>query len=216
MSPLHDKKQDVPVRQVRARFDERTVRVYQAYSHEIADAALAAQTFKPPFKRERMTWIKPSLTWMMYRAGWGGKVGQERVLGIDILRAGFEWALAHSALSHFDQTMHSSVEEWQRLIEQSPVRLQWDPERSITLEALPWRAIQVGLGGVAVDAYVDTWIVGVEDMTPLVTELKSLVAMGDIVGAERRRPIERPYPLPKEIAERAGCQAGEVDEDRRL
>lgn len=36
---------------------------------------------------ERMTWIKPSFLWMMYRAGWGFKdKGQRRVLAIDISR----------------------------------------------------------------------------------------------------------------------------------
>src|SRR3982751_2178712 len=90
-----------PYRQVRAAFTSSSVRVYQAYSPEIAAKAVAAQTFKPPFKRDRMTWIKPSFTWMMYRAGWGTKPGQERILGIDVSRAGFEWVLAHSVTFNF-------------------------------------------------------------------------------------------------------------------
>jgi hypothetical protein len=60
----------VPERQVRALFDEETITVYQAYGHEIADAALEAGTFVPPFKRDRMTWIKPSFLWMMHRSSW--------------------------------------------------------------------------------------------------------------------------------------------------
>src|SRR5205814_10021301 len=110
-----------PLRQVRAAFSDRTIRVYQAYSPEIATKALSAQTFTAPFKRERMTWIKPSFTWMMYRAGWGTKPGQERILAIEILRDGFEWALANSSLSHFDRTMHSSAEEWKTTVQKSPV-----------------------------------------------------------------------------------------------
>jgi hypothetical protein len=58
-----------PERQVRAQFTDRTLTVYQAYPSEIADAAVRAGTFVPPFKRERMTWIKPSFLWMMYRSG---------------------------------------------------------------------------------------------------------------------------------------------------
>jgi hypothetical protein len=50
----------VPERQVRALFDDDTITVYQAYRPEIADAALAAGTFVSPFKRDRMTWIKPA------------------------------------------------------------------------------------------------------------------------------------------------------------
>jgi hypothetical protein len=44
--------------------------VYQAYSPHIAHAAIAAGTFVTPFKQGRMTWIKPSFLWMMYRSGW--------------------------------------------------------------------------------------------------------------------------------------------------
>lgn len=50
----------VPVHQIRALYDETTIRVYQAYSDAIADSALAHGTFvSPPFKMARMTWIKP-------------------------------------------------------------------------------------------------------------------------------------------------------------
>jgi hypothetical protein len=77
---------DFTERQIRAVYDEHTIRVYQAYSDEIADAALAGGTFvSPPFKIGRMTWIKPSFLWMMYRAGWGYKdAGQRRILAIRI------------------------------------------------------------------------------------------------------------------------------------
>ncbi|XVQ86939.1 DUF4291 family protein [Microbispora siamensis] len=60
---------------------------YQAYDPATAAPAVAARRFVPPFKRERMTWIKPSFLWMMYRCGWATKPGQTRVLAIDIMRA---------------------------------------------------------------------------------------------------------------------------------
>jgi hypothetical protein len=194
-----------PFRQVRAVFDARTVRVYQAYPPEIATRAVAAQTFEPPFKRDRMTWIKPSFTWMMYRSGWGRKVGQEVVLGIEILREGFEWALAHSATSHFDSAIHPNKAAWRTVLEASPVRVQWDPERTLTLESLPWRTIQVGLSGESVEAYVGYWISRIEDLTPLVAEVEGRVMAGDLAGADALRPVEQPYPLPKETADRIGC-----------
>ena len=78
----------VPRHQIRAAYTGTAVTVYQAYPPEIADAALRAGRFVPPFKRERMTWIKPSFRWMMYRCGWALKPGQERVLAVDISRAG--------------------------------------------------------------------------------------------------------------------------------
>jgi hypothetical protein len=74
----------VPYRQVRATYTADAVTVYQAYSAAIADPAVAAGRFVPPFKRDRMTWIKPSFRWMMYRCGWGAKPDQERVLALQI------------------------------------------------------------------------------------------------------------------------------------
>jgi hypothetical protein len=49
-----------PYRQIRARHTDRTITVYQAYSSDIAERALAAGTFVPSFSRGRATWIKPS------------------------------------------------------------------------------------------------------------------------------------------------------------
>ncbi|MEU0500901.1 DUF4291 family protein [Nocardia sp. NPDC005998] len=66
-----------------ASYDDSTVVVYQAYSPHIAEPALAAATFVSPFKRERMTWIKPSFLWMMYRCRWVGNPGRERVLAVN-------------------------------------------------------------------------------------------------------------------------------------
>lgn len=81
----------IPQHQIRALYDERTIRVYQAYSDEIADSAIAHGSFvSPPFKMDRMTWIKPSFLWMMYCAGWGFKdADQRRILAIDISHEGF-------------------------------------------------------------------------------------------------------------------------------
>lgn len=152
---MHKPATELPQRQIRALYDADTIRVYQAYSDSIADAALAHGTFvSPPFKMERMTWIKPSFLWMMYRAGWGYKdAGQTRILAIDISREGFEWALANGCLSHADESM--SKEEWLKLKDQSPVRIQWDPERDLYLRPQEHRAIQIGLSKEAVQLYVN-------------------------------------------------------------
>ncbi|PWR09350.1 hypothetical protein DKT69_31090 [Micromonospora sicca] len=103
-----DRRVTVPARQVRATFTADSITVYQAYPPEIVEAALAAGRFVPPFKRERMTWIKPSFRWMMYRCGWTRKPGQERVLAVEITRAGFEWPLAHACASGFDRYLSVS------------------------------------------------------------------------------------------------------------
>jgi hypothetical protein len=195
----------VPTRQVRAKFSEMHVRVYQAFAPEIARKALAAQTFVPPFRRRRMTWIKPSFTWMMYRSSWAKKPGQEYILGVDMLRSGFEWALANSCLSSFEADLHGTKENWNSMLKDAPVRIQWDPERTLQLGALPYRTIQVGLSGEAVDAYVQEWIMGIEDVTSLCKEVEAAVRSGDRDRAERLAPAEVPYPLPDSIARRIYC-----------
>lgn len=185
----------IPTRQIRALYDAQTIRVYQAYSDAIADAALAHGTFiAPPFKMERMTWIKPSFLWMMYRSGWGLKdAGQARILAIDISREGFEWALAHSCPSHPDESM--SQEEWQRVKENAPVRIQWDPERDLLLQPQAHRAIQIGLSKQAVDLYVREWIQRVTDVTPLAHSIHALISTDQIEDAQQMLPQEAPYEL---------------------
>jgi Domain of unknown function (DUF4291) len=179
---------DIPERQVRALFDDETITVYQAFGAEIADAALAAGTFVSPFKHDRMTWIKPSFRWMMHRSGWATKPGQERVLAVRIGRDGFEWALRHSSLSHDATRKHTH-----------PVRVQWDPERSLQLEPLAYRAIQIGIGGEAVGRYVDEWITGLADVTPLAHEIHALVKAGELDAAQAALSAERPYHLPADV-----------------
>lgn len=183
----------IPTRQIRALYDARAIRVYQAYSDAIADAALARGTFvSPPFKMERMTWIKPSFLWMMYRSGWGLKdVDQARILAIDVSREGFEWALAHSCPSHPDESM--SQDEWQRVKENAPVRIQWDPERDLLLQPQAQRAIQIGLSKQAVDLYVHEWIQRITDVTPLAHSIHALVAQGYFESARALLPVEQPY-----------------------
>jgi len=183
----------IPDRQIRALYDDRAIRVYQAYSDAIADAALALGTFvSPPFKMGRMTWIKPSFLWMMYRSGWGMKdVGQARILAIDISREGFEWALAHSCPSHPSEW--TSHEEWQRVKKNAPVRIQWDPERDLLLKPQPYRAIQIGLGKQAVDLYVREWIQRITDVTPLAHAIHTLTNANRVEEAQQMLPEEKPY-----------------------
>lgn len=182
-----------PEREIRAQYDETTIRVYQAYSHQIADSALKHQTFvSPPFSMTRMTWIKPSFLWMMYRAGWSEKDdGQRRILAIDITHAGFAWALAHSAPSHPE--LGQKHEEWKAAMARMPVRVQWDPERDLHHTPLSHRAIQIGLSGVAVERYVSEWIKSITDVTSLAHEIHGVVQSGDTEKALAMLPREAPY-----------------------
>jgi hypothetical protein len=180
---------------VRASFTDHDVTVYQAFTPQIAVAAVAAGTFVMPFKRGRMTWIKPSFLWMMHRSGWATKPGQERILAIQITRDGFEWALAHAALSNYEPGTYNSQQQWAERLRASPVRVQWDPDRSLTLAPLSHRAIQVGLSGEAVSRYLDQWITSITDITNMVHELHELVRLGNLTAASTRLPAERIYPL---------------------
>ena len=180
--------------QIRAVYDSRTIRVYQAYRNEIADAALAHGTFvSPPFSLSRMTWIKPSFLWMMYRADWGFKdSGQSRILAIDISREGFEWALKNACLSHPDPSM--TREEWAEFKSRHPVRIQWDPERDLHLQPLPYRSLQMGLEGEAAQRYVGEWIVAIDEVTPLAHRIFHLVEEGRTDEAKASLPQEQVYP----------------------
>ncbi|MFV2085357.1 DUF4291 domain-containing protein [Micromonospora sp. LOL_021] len=191
---------DARHRQVRARYTADTVTVYQAYPAEIAVPALANGRFVAPFKRGRMTWIKPSFLWMMYRCGWASKPGQERVLAVEIRRSGFEWALAAACLSHFDRSLYPDRGTWARRVRTSPVRVQWDPERSLRLGPLPYRSLQAGLSGEAVDRYVDEWTVAITEVTGLAHAVRDRLSAGDDAGAAALLPAERVYPLPVEVA----------------
>jgi hypothetical protein len=202
----------VPNRQIRATWTTDTVTVYQAYRAEIADAALAAGRFVPPFTRERMTWIKPSFRWMMYRCGWGSKPGQERVLAVEITRAGLEWALANACLSHFARDLYPDKAAWRERLRATPVRVQWDPERSLHLGPLDHRSIQIGLTGEAVARYVDEWTVGLTDVTGLAHRVRDLVRAGDEAAAVAALPPERPYPLPAEVAAVVGAEISVRDD----
>lgn len=195
----------VPYRQVRAAHTEDTITVYQAYSSAIADPALAAGTFVPPFRTERMTWIKPSFLWMAYRCGWATKEGQERVLAVRITREGFHWALAHSCLSHYEPTIHASREQWSQRVHEQPVRIQWDPERGLRHEPLDHRAIQIGLRGEAVERYIGQWIVSIAEVTPVMRRIGELVASGRIDDATALLPDEPPYPLAEDVAALVGA-----------
>ena len=196
---------NIPHKQIRAVYDDKTIRVYQAYNHSIANKALEHGTFvSPPFKMERMTWIKPSFLWMMYRSGWGKKDnGQNRILAIDITRDGFEWALEHSLLSHQAHD-YTDKEEWLKIKKATPVRIQWDPERDLHLQPLEHRAIQIGLTNEAVPLYVNEWIQNITDVTELAHEIHKLVIQDKKEAAKKLLPVELPLSINNEFANKIG------------
>lgn len=162
--------------EIRAVYSKDTIRVYQAYNKIIASEAVMKGTFGDHFKMDRMTWIKPSFLWMMYRCGWATKENQKYVLAIDIQRKAFDYLVANAVISTYQEEMYGSREEWKRLIHSSDIRLQWDPERDIHGNPLNYRSLQLGLRGEAVRKYVNEWIVDITDITSYVNELKCLIS----------------------------------------
>ena len=177
------------MRKINAFYDDNTVRVYQAYRNEIADEALKLGTFGSHFKKTRMTWIKPSFLWMMYRAGWAEKEGQERVLAINITKEGFLTILKNSVLSHYDRKVYEKAEEWEQDKRNFSGRCQWDPERNIFGSPLEFRAIQLGLKDEMVESYIKKWIVNIEDITPMIRKLKKMRDEGEDI--REYLPVEK-------------------------
>lgn len=184
-----------PKHQIRALHTDSTVTVYQAYAPEIGLPAARESRFPAVWRRDRMTWIKPSFLWMMYRCGWGTKEDQETVLAVEMTRKGFEWALAHACLSHYEHGLHADRATWKRRLKRSPARVQWDPERDLRLQPLSHRSLQLGLAGEAAHLYADEWIVSITDVTSLAHTIHAHVRDGDLNAARQLLPRERPYPV---------------------
>ncbi|MFD7587443.1 DUF4291 domain-containing protein [Kitasatospora sp. NPDC059811] len=184
-----------PKHRIRALHTATTVTVYQAYAPEIGLPAAQDGHFPVAWKRDRMTWIKPSFLWMMYRCGWAGKEGQETVLAIEITREGFEWALANACLAHYEHGLHPDRATWKRQLKRAPARVQWDPERDLHLQPLPHRSLQLGLAGEAAERYAEQWIVSIDDVTALAHTIQAQVRDGALEAARQLLPAERPYPM---------------------
>ena len=187
-------------RNIYAVFDDKTIRVYQAYNNEIADEALKLGKFGSKFSLNRMTWIKPSFLWMMYRSGWATKQGQERILAIDLKREGFDEIVRNSVFSSFNSVFSSfrevsdlSKEEWKEKLENSEVRCQWDPDRDIYGNPIGRRAIQLGIKGETVRKYINDWIVNITDITDKVIEMRNSIQNGTF--SESMLPQEKKYIL---------------------
>ena len=84
-------------------------------------------------------------------------------------------------------------------MKRAPTRVQWNPERDLYLQPLPYRSLQLGLSGEAAGRYADEWTVTIRDVTPLAREIQVLVNGGELDSAARLLPEERPYPVGDEL-----------------
>ena len=190
------------VYEIRAKYDRETITVYQAYSPSIADVALKLQRFAPPFSFQRMTWIKPSFLWLMYRSNWGQKANQQRILAVSITRSGWEKALSLGTLTHPEPSVFRNATEWESQFANAPVHVQWDTERSLRGAALNHFSIQVGIGRELIQEYVDEWVVKIEDITSNVAKIRDFIKSGNEQKAKQHLPVERVYSLEPRIGKR--------------
>ncbi|WP_299273242.1 DUF4291 domain-containing protein [uncultured Psychroserpens sp.] len=155
---------------IMAQYDESEIIVYQSYRPEIGNFASDNNYFGGAFSLNRMTWIKPNFLWMMYRNGWATKEGQETVLAIHLRRDAFERYLNQAVYSSYQSDLYETREHWQEEVQNSSIRLQWDPDHDPYGAKLERRAIQIGIRGNEVKQYAKDDILEIEDITPFVKE----------------------------------------------
>lgn len=181
-------------REIRACYDEHTIRVYQAYNDAIADEAVRLQHFGSNFSMSRMTWIKPSFLWMMYRSGWATKENQTRILALDLKRSGFDELVQMAVPSTFSQRLNCTLEQWRAQIKESEVRVQWDPERDPHGNpSATERSLQLGIRGQMLQRFNHDFIVAVTDITAYVVSQRELLRKD--ATATLLLPSERLYQL---------------------
>lgn len=174
-------------------WDDEGVFVYQAFSAEIAEYALEHQQLGgPKFNPSRMTWIKPSFAWVLYRSGFASKHGQERILKLKLPHASLAELLSQCACKHGGGGSRG--------------RVQWDPARDLMTSdgrkprrMLRERAIQIGLSRDLSIRYVKE-VVAIEDVTALARrvgtahQFKREVDMKQAMAElQPLLPAERPY-----------------------
>ena len=145
---------------IEAEYDEEGVYFYQAFNDAIADWALEHQCLGgEEFKPARMTWIKPSFAWVLYRSGYASKHHQTRILKIKLSHATVAELLSECSCGHGGGGALG--------------RVQWDPARDIMTsdgrepgKMMRTRAIQIGVRARLSELYVSR-ILSVEDVTDL-------------------------------------------------
>ena len=160
-------------RHILAQFDNDGIVVYQAYRPAIGRFAAERGYFGGEISFSRMSWIKPNFLWMMYRCGWGTKPDQEIVLAVRMRRAGFDELLAQAVPSSFDPGLYTTRQEFRTALDQSSVRLQWDPDHDPSGAPVERRAIQLGLRGEVLRRYASEWIFDIQDISSFVAEQRA-------------------------------------------
>jgi hypothetical protein len=165
-------------KQIIGRKEDNNIIVYQAFNHNIAKYAIENQKFGGEhYSFNRMSWIKPGFLWMMYRAGWASKEHQQKILAISLPFIHFKTILQQATISHFDEQLFKTHEEWKAELAQTEVRLQWDPDHDPYGNKQDRKAIQLGMKGDILKKFCTEWIIKIEDITEFVhQEYQKVVA----------------------------------------
>lgn len=177
-------------KEIYAYYNGEHIRVYQAYNKQIAEQAVSLQTFGNNFSLNRMTWIKPSFLWLMYRSNWGTKKNQEYILALDIYREAFDSLLERAVLTSPEE--HNSG-SWEKDFKETTVYCQWDNDRSISGKALNRYAIQIGIKSDILKDFISSGIYKITDLTPSVKKWNEQRKSGktDL----KNFPAEKIYPV---------------------
>lgn len=177
-------------KEIYAYYNREHIRVYQAYNKQIAEQAVSLQTFGNNFSLNRMTWIKPSFLWLMYRSNWGTKKNQEYILALDIYREAFDSLLERAVLTSPEE--HNS-DSWEKDFKETTVYCQWDNDRSISGKALNRYAIQIGIKSDILKDFISSGIYKITDLTPSVEKWNEQRKSGktDL----KNFPAEKIYPV---------------------
>lgn len=195
-------------RHILAQFDSESIYVYQAYRPAIANFAVKNQRFGGEFSFSRMSWIKPNFLWMMYRAGWATKEGQEHILAVRLRREFFDELLKAVVPSSWDTRRFATRDDWQAAVAESEVRLQWDPDHDPVGKPLERRAVQLGLRSATLRRYGTEAIISIEDITPFVAAQREYAKDG---FAQLQVPEEKIYrPKDEAAANAVGIEQGGV------
>lgn len=172
-------------RVINAYQENENIAVYQAYRKSIADFAVNEQFLGgSDFSLNRMSWIKTSFLWMMFRSGWGQKEGQEHILQLWIPKTFFDKILGLTVISSFSNEFYSDQEHWKKELLISESRLQWDPDHDPFGKPISRKAIQLGLKGSLLKEFATSAIVKINDITPFVQEQFNTLAEGGLSGLQ--------------------------------
>jgi hypothetical protein len=158
---------------------------------------------------------------MLYRAGYSYKdLRQSRILAITMTHEAFTGLLRKAVLSHgpgpeihnasteIDPNDSGKKAKSEGREKPVRVRVQWDPERTVRLEKLGYRSIQIGVPGPLVPEWVKG-ITNIEDVTDQARELKRLLDEDSKIGLEDLVnrglvPLERAFEVDDELQQILG------------